>query len=92
MAATRWRVWPGRIGRNVLDRINQRRQPISDIQRRRLSGQNMIAQRPKHDRQIADQSLGGGVFYGDEVLKVFGVEDVWCSREIALERRGPTSN
>ena len=37
-----------------LDRIDQGSQPVGDIQRRRLSGQDVIAQRPQGYRQVAD--------------------------------------
>lgn len=44
-----------------LDSLDDGRQPVSDIQRGRLTRQDVIAQRPQCYGQIAEQDLGGGV-------------------------------
>jgi site-specific DNA recombinase len=43
------------------DYIDQGRQPVRHIQRGGFTRQPVIAQRPQHDRQVAEQSFRGGV-------------------------------
>lgn len=53
----------GQFGRSraAFNRVGDRGDPVSDIQGGSLAGQNVIAQRPQHDRQIAEPLFGRGV-------------------------------
>ena len=46
----------------TLDSLDDGRHPVRHIQRRRLTRQQVIAQRPQHLGQVAKQDLGGRVF------------------------------
>ena len=46
----------------ALDGVDQGRQPVCHIQRGRFARQQVIAQRPQHLGQVAEQDLGGRVF------------------------------
>jgi hypothetical protein len=45
----------------AFDGLNERGQPVGDIQRGGLAGQQVVAQRPQRYRQVGQQLLGRGM-------------------------------